>query len=529
MTIDPFAYNQNFASRDVDGGNNYDMDGALAQQGLIPLKDPGLNWFRSSGQGDFSTPEEYWNWVYGGGTVVTGPNGQKYFQTPNGLANVRNQPLQYNEQEFADKAWLIPLAIAGVGLIAGAGVGAGSGAGVGGSYMDSAGFLADYGFTPISQAETLTAVGQSAGLQGQELARFVQSGGEVLQAGGTQQTITSGLQDILKDMGMGNVNLSRVLGAGANVIGSYLTGQEYIKTAQQAAQIADPFASQRGRYQQQLPNYLRRLRQDGNTFERNFKQFDKQYDRRFNNFNRGYQREYGEFERNYNTLNRDFRRDFNREYNEFERGYNNQYKDFRGTLDQMFNDPNYWNENSLLAGLNENATNDTARAMAARGYNMSGNELHEIAQRLQNNNAQFAGQQQQNYTNYATGFLNNYGMTGNARLGNFTQARLGALDNYGDVGLGRLNNFSQTGLQGLNNFAQTNLNQQSNYLNYLNNQLAQVNSVGNFAGANVSDPSKAAYLYQQGMNGQQQMYNDMFGNAGVLMGQFFGNNNGTYY
>lgn len=114
-------------SGDYDSGSDYDTSGALNQAGYLELKDPGLDWFRQTGQGNFANPTDYWKWVYGGGNTVAGPNGQQWFQTPNGLANVVNQPLDYNEQEFADIAWIIPAAIATFGLAAGAGAGAGAG------------------------------------------------------------------------------------------------------------------------------------------------------------------------------------------------------------------------------------------------------------------------------------------------------------------------------------------------------------------------------------------------------------------
>ncbi len=63
---------------------------------------------------------------------------------------------------------------------------------------------------------------------------------------------------------------------------------------------------------------------------------------------------------------------------------------YQGELNKMFTDPNYFNNSSILAGANANAVNDTSRALAARGYNGSGNEGMDIAQRLQNNNLNYA-------------------------------------------------------------------------------------------------------------------------------------------
>lgn len=105
-------------TRDVDGGNDYDIAGALNSAGYLELKDPGLEWFRQTGQGNFASPLEYYRWVYGGGDVVTGPNGERYFKTPHGLDRVVNQPLSYDKPEFADIAWMIPAGIATAGLAA---------------------------------------------------------------------------------------------------------------------------------------------------------------------------------------------------------------------------------------------------------------------------------------------------------------------------------------------------------------------------------------------------------------------------
>ncbi len=98
--------------------------------GYLKLNDPGLDFFRSSGQGNFADPTAYYKWLYGGGNVVTGSDNQQYFQTPNGVGNTVNQSLSYNP---ADTLWdnlglYLVGGIAGAGALAGMG-GAGAAAG----------------------------------------------------------------------------------------------------------------------------------------------------------------------------------------------------------------------------------------------------------------------------------------------------------------------------------------------------------------------------------------------------------------
>lgn len=104
-----------------------DFTTLLQNKGYISLKDPGLDWFRQSGQGNFATPEDYWRWAYGGGNVASDPTtGEQYFKTPNGVGNYVNQPLNYNTPDtFSDMLGLYLVGgIAGLGALAGAGAGA---------------------------------------------------------------------------------------------------------------------------------------------------------------------------------------------------------------------------------------------------------------------------------------------------------------------------------------------------------------------------------------------------------------------
>ncbi len=532
-------------------GRGYDT----ISSGYIRLNDPGIDYFRKSGQltgpyANVRTPEDYYKVQFGGGEVVTGSDGQKYFRPPNGEFNVVNQPLNYNP---ADTAWdqmglyaiggLVGLgalgglgagagaldgAVAGAGAGTGFEVGAGSGflEGIGGAgagelgaggfsldYLNSNEFLSDFDFGSASQSD-ITGALEQAGMNPQ-------------QAGSVAQELSQLTPQQASSIDWGNLDWGKLLSAGGSII-SNLTGPN-AEDFQNAANMADPFASQRGQYQAMLPGALQGLQGNQKRFENQFNRFNKRYNRKYDQFQDRYNQEYNQFENRYNRQHEDYLRDYQREYNQFERGYNNQYRDFRGTLDQMFTDPDYWENDSLLAGMNENSVNATEREMAARGYNMSGNEMQEISNVLYGNSADYASQQQQNYTNYAGNFLNSYGQTGLGRLNNFSSSRLGALDDYSDTGLGRLNNFSNTGIASLNNFSTTGLNQQSNYLNYLNNQLGTVNTIGNFAGANVSDPSRAAYLSQLGLQNSQNQWNDMWGNVGVLANSFFGGGSGGTY
>lgn len=120
-------------SRDVEGGDYYDTGAALNQAGYAELKDPGLDWFRQTGQGDFSTAEDYYKWLYGGGEVVKGPQGQEYFKTPKGVDKMVNTPLSYEKPEpSVDYGWMLPVGIATFGL-ASAAMGMGAEAAAGGA------------------------------------------------------------------------------------------------------------------------------------------------------------------------------------------------------------------------------------------------------------------------------------------------------------------------------------------------------------------------------------------------------------
>lgn len=374
-------------------------------------------------------------------------------------------------------------------------------------YLSSPEFLADFEFGSVTPQEISSAI-QEAGMS-------------TSQANSIASELSKLSPDQLKSINWGSVDWGKLLAAGGSIIGN-LTGPN-ASDFTRIAQGADPFASQRGYYQQQLPGMLQRYNAQSNAWRKQNNRFMRNWRNEYNDFQDSYDQQYNKFQRGYDNRYDSFLRGYNREYNQFQQGFQGEYDKYTGVLDQMFNDPDYWANDSLLAGLNENALNDASRSLAARGYNMSGNEAAELSELLQNNNAQYAGQQQQNYTNYANMGLSNYANAGLGALNSYGTNRLGALNSYGDFAGQSLNNFSNTGLASLNNFSTTGLNNSSNYLNYLNNQLGLFNSVGNLAGANVSDPSRAAYLSMMGMQNNQSQWNDMWGNAGVLLGQFFGN------
>ena len=142
--------------KDYDSGTDWDYEGALNNAGYISV--PGnVDYLNRTYGKNFSSPEEYLQWVYGGGGVenVTGDGGFSgtYFKTPNGVANTVNTPLDYNEYTSRDRI-IDGVKMAGTAL-AGAGLtgalpgttsvfGGAGGAGlvdVGGQMIDLSGYL----------------------------------------------------------------------------------------------------------------------------------------------------------------------------------------------------------------------------------------------------------------------------------------------------------------------------------------------------------------------------------------------------
>ena len=290
------------------------------------------------------------------------------------------------------------------------------------------------------------------------------------------------------------INWSDVLKGGMGAYGSYQSNKDIADAMKYAVDMSDPFREQRPQYQQMLPDLI--SKQQGlldNYGTEALTQKD------------NFLGEYNKFQGDYRGLFDQYQQDFTDARNQFDQGFSGQYGDFRGSLDKMFNDPNYWAQNSLLSGLNKNTMNDTSREMASRGYNMSGNEMSTIAERLQNNNAQFAGQQQQNYTNYANSMLNNYGQTG-----------LGSLNALGQNNQSNLSNFSNTGLNALQQYGGNSQNYLNNMFNQAQGQGIQLNQVGGFAGAGFGPGYAGLAATQGGVLGAGQT-KQMYGDLGTVL------------
>jgi hypothetical protein len=63
---------------------------------------------------------------------------------------------------------------------------------------------------------------------------------------------------------------------------------------------------------------------------------------------------------------------------------------YQDMLKQGYTDPNFLTNNPFFSGIRNNTINDVSRTMAARGYNMSGNETLGLGNELQNRSANFA-------------------------------------------------------------------------------------------------------------------------------------------
>jgi len=302
----------------------------------------------------------------------------------------------------------------------------------------------------------------------------------------------SGLWDTVKEIGK-KVPWGDVVAGGLGAYGSSQAGKDIADAMRYAVDKADPFSSQRGQYQQMLPGLLDKQQGLLDSFGQESK-----------TQNQNFLDQYNTFKNSYNDLFGQYQNQYNQERNKFDEEFAGQYGQFRRTLDQMFSDPNYWANNSLLSGLNKNAINDTSRAMASRGYNMSGNEINAIGNRLQNNNANFAGQQQQNYTNYANSMLGNYGQTG-----------LGSLNSLSQNNQNALGNFSNTGLNSLQQYGTNSQNYLNNLYNQSQGQANMSNQVGGWAGAGFG-PGAAGLIASQGGQAAANQNNQMYGNLGTV-------------
>jgi len=114
----------------------------ITQQGYVPLEPLNdVSWMNQNYGTNFQSGADYAKYLYGDGTVETGPDGKQYFKTPNGTTAYVNQPLKYiapdDKLGGLVKMGILGLATAGLGgylpgtesIFGGAAAGAGAGAG----------------------------------------------------------------------------------------------------------------------------------------------------------------------------------------------------------------------------------------------------------------------------------------------------------------------------------------------------------------------------------------------------------------
>src|SRR5688572_24513171 len=106
----------------------YDASKDYNAAGYVEINPDSYNWFNQNLGTNFGSAEDYYRWLYGGGNLVSGAdllgqgyntaNNAMYLQTPNGVANTVNAPLDYNPQgmEFGDLVLAGIMAGAGAGL-----------------------------------------------------------------------------------------------------------------------------------------------------------------------------------------------------------------------------------------------------------------------------------------------------------------------------------------------------------------------------------------------------------------------------
>ena len=360
-----------------------------------------------------------------------------------------------------------------------------------------------------------------------------------------------------------------------------------------ALAASDPFASQRGTYQTQLPGVMKdwidqisgtrnAINTEGNNFKTEYNSFTSGLDKMLQEYRTGfkteydssktdlenflksiqsgYGTEYNKFQDLLKTMTSQYGSEYKGEYDQFKEGYNKEYEDFKksfgdlfsgykATSDRMFTDPTYWQNDSVLAGLNRQAASDTARDMSARGYNMSGNEMHAISDKLRDTSGNYVKDFQSNFTNMINTMLSNYGNTGINRLNSYSNTGVNRLNSLSDNrakimdiimrgGLGALNDYSgfNSNLYGtkansansfLNNYVNAGANSLNAYntgrggalSNYNTNSIGRINglvntlqnqgeyakSIGTMAGANIS-PTGSSVL---------NTYGPLIANAGL--------------
>lgn len=244
-----------------------------------------------------------------------------------------------------------------------------------------------------------------------------------------------------------------------------------------AADRADPFYSQRPQYQAQLPGAMQDYRDKADYYDRGYNELSGRLDSGFNKMQGEYRTQYNDAARGYQT------------------GFDSLFGEQQAQNKRM-QDPNYWNKDSLLAGLNDMAVNDTSRKLASQGYNMSGNVPVEVAQRLQNNNA-----------TYVPGFMNAITQNQNTALGGYntnTNNQLGNLNQSAATNLGQYNQNAGNQLSGYNNNAKTGIDASYN----------RVNTLGGWAGAGFG-PGAAGTVAGQGAMAGAGLQNQLYGNLGA--------------
>lgn len=111
----------------LDWGSITDPEGA----GLISINPTLAQDLNREHGTNFSSTEDYWKWVYGGGELATSPSGQQWFRTPSGAQYTVNTPLEF-KGTYTDSGWDNFMEAGGslmiVGGIAAAGTALGAGA-----------------------------------------------------------------------------------------------------------------------------------------------------------------------------------------------------------------------------------------------------------------------------------------------------------------------------------------------------------------------------------------------------------------
>lgn len=91
----------------------------LNAQGYIEMpRYTDAQWFNQRYGTNFKSGEDYAKWLYGGGQVEQGPDGQQYFKTPAGVDQYVNRPLEYDapDSKLGNLVKMGIIGLAGAGL-----------------------------------------------------------------------------------------------------------------------------------------------------------------------------------------------------------------------------------------------------------------------------------------------------------------------------------------------------------------------------------------------------------------------------